>query len=391
MGKLLTWNIDIFKAMHLYEGKVAQAVLWIPFLFFAVGVIFASKYMSEYLVAWTARKKIKQSVAGALILATVTSLPETTIALTMGASGFPQQSFANTIGGNSYYLFLFALISLIFIRRQSFIRVNKWNRILLMIGLSFSCILFLTFIPQHFTVESLNALRFLAYTIPGINISWVLLLFALSYILTIFFFLRQNKKEPVTYDKNLIAQYDEEDETTEKELKNHLTIKQLLIFFIVAIVVLVSFSFCLSLIMGVVPHTYHIPETSAGGLLLSFVTNMPETISTFTLLKMGKNNIAFGGLVGSILYNNVINFFGDIAFQGDGVLNHIISHDQDYLQYFMLTLMQFVLIVLTRLTIQRQVVRHRKIYIFLNLIIILIFISIWAVNLTVIAAITPLP
>ena len=142
--------------------------------------------------------------------------------------------------------------------------------------------------------------------------------------------------------------------------------------------------------MGVVPHAYHIPETSMGGLLLSLLINMPETISTFTLLKMGKNNIAFGGLAGSILYNNVINFFGNIAFQGDRVLNHIILYDQDYLQYFMLILMQFVLVVLTRLTIQRQVVRHRKVYIFLNLVIILIFTSIWAVNLMVIAAITPL-
>ncbi|AHI58420.1 hypothetical protein P344_05505 [Spiroplasma mirum ATCC 29335] len=75
-------------------------MLWIPFLFFAVGVIFAFKYMSEYLVAWSARKKIKQSAADALILATVTSLPETRIALTMGwGSGFSHQSFTNTIEG----------------------------------------------------------------------------------------------------------------------------------------------------------------------------------------------------------------------------------------------------------------------------------------------------
>ncbi|AGM25986.1 cation:H+ antiporter [Spiroplasma syrphidicola EA-1] len=379
---IYAWNVDLFKKMGLYDGPIAQGLVWLIFLLLAGGVIFSAIKMAGFLVAFTARKNIGQSLAGGLILAIITSLPELTIAFTMGASNTPQFSFGNTLGANSFFMTIFALGSLIFLKKHKFNKINKFYSNLLFEFAFFSALILLAFLPNLLYPNNKVLIPFLSLTIPGIEMSWLLISIAIIYftVITISIVKEKNKTK-----NNLTLEFEITDDLiSEKDYKNHLTIKKITCLFILFTILLVFLAFSLSLTADILPHVYGIPETSVGGIILSFVTNCPELTSTFVLLKNNKKKIAFGGLIGSLNFNLVINFFADLAFRQNGSLNHIIYNNPYYLQYSILTILQFILMFFTFSTTTKAVQTNKKWYISINVLIILTYIIVWTLILTIV-------
>ncbi|AGM26433.1 cation:H+ antiporter [Spiroplasma syrphidicola EA-1] len=379
---LFSWNIDFFKKLGLYDGPVAQGVVWLIFLVLAAGVVFSAIYLSNFLIAYTARKNIGQSLAGGIILAIITSLPELTIAITMGANDRPEFSLGNTIGSNSYYMALFALASLIFIKRQKFVKINKFHWSLLIEALVFMTILFLAFLPNSFGLDANALLPFLTATIPGIKMSWLWLVFLLSYITLIVVVIYRQRKR-MKHQPGLEFHIEPEHHE-EKDFKHHLSVKMIAIIFAGLAFLLVFLAFALSITADILPHVYGIPETSVGGLILSFVTNCPELATTFVMFKKNKRMIAFGGLVGSLNFKIVINFFTDLAFRPTGSLGHVTGNDPYFLQYSALMLLQLVMLWLTFATITKKVQHNKPAYIAINVSIIATYVITWILLLLLI-------
>lgn len=255
-------------------------------------VVFLSIKLSEFVDLLDKRTSVSGAFLGGILLAAVTSLPElfTSITATLFVKS-NQFVIGNILGSNLFNMALFFVIYGICFKKVIDAKVNKCH----VFSLAVSGLMYVTVIVAAFVFDKNHWL-----------FGWFNPLSILILVLYVFSIVKTPKEEEAEL---------EEDE----EVDTRLTVKQIIVLFILLSVLLIGASigltYCVDWIVSCYPA---IGETFGGALFLGIATSLPEMTATITLCRKRNFNAAVGDIVGSSVFNFFILFVADVLSFGIG-------------------------------------------------------------------------
>lgn len=254
-----------------------EALAIILYVLLAGAVIFFSVKLSDYVDLLDKKTKISGAFLGGILLAAITSLPELFTSLTATVIlPVPDNHYVlgNILGSNAFNLILFVIIFGIFFKKMVDSKVSKGNLVTILI----TTVLYI-----------ITTLASLIFDGKGLLWGWfnpLSLAVVAVYIVSI-----------------LVTPKEEESEN--KETDSQLTVKQIIIRFIIFSILLIAASIGVTYVVDWVASLFNIGATIGGALFLGIATSLPELTSTFNLCRKKNFNAAYGNILGS----GVFNFF----------------------------------------------------------------------------------
>ncbi len=257
------------------------------YLILAGMVIFLSIKLADYVDLIDKKTNLSGAFIGGVILAAVTSLPELFTSISaVTVVKQPNMVIGNILGSNIFNLTILGVLIIIFAKRFSKATVG------------FSHFKTTVFTMLMFVLMFVSV--YLGYDMSFFNISIYSILIIIMYSLSIRFMAGDSSSE------------DGED-------KSSLTLKQIIIRFIIMAVLLVCSSIAITYVTDKLAKELNLGATLAGALFLGIATSLPELTSCFALAR--KNN--FNACVGNVLGSGVFNFFilaiADLLYRGGSV------------------------------------------------------------------------
>ncbi len=249
--------------------------LIIMYVVFAVALCFLSKKLADYVDALDKKTNISGAFIGGVLLAAVTSLPElfTSISATILLPDSASLVVGNILGSNLFNIAILGLCFILFFKKFIDGTFEFKSHFTVIIG---TCFIYAIVSYGLLASEKLQP-------ILG-PINFLALLILIVYGITIFLQPKEaeGEKEEDTYN---------------------LTIKQVIIRFIICAVVLVGVSILITYNTDAIADKFGIDQTTAGAIFLAVATSLPELVSSLALCKKGNWNAAVGDIVGSCLFN----------------------------------------------------------------------------------------
>lgn len=252
-------------------------------------VVFLSVKLGDYVDLIDKKTDLSGAFIGGVILAAVTSLPElfTSIsAVTIVRQ--PDMVMGNILGSNIFNMTILGAIMIIFAKKfaGSIVGVSHFKTTLFTLGL-----FALMTLPVYFGFE-LSFLNISIYTIIIIAV----------YVLSIRFMAGDDTQE-------------------EGEDYSDLTLKQIVVRFVVMSVLLVASSVAITYVTDRLATDLNLGATLAGALFLGIATSLPELTSCFTLARKNNFNACVGNVLGSGVFNFCILAVADIIYRKGSVYN----------------------------------------------------------------------
>ena len=249
--------------------------LIIMYVVFAVALCFLSKKLADYVDALDKKTNISGAFIGGVLLAAVTSLPElfTSISATILLPSSASLVVGNILGSNLFNIAILGLCFILFFKKFIDGTFEFKSHFTVIIG---TCFIYAIVSYGLLANDKLQP-------IVG-PINFLALLILIVYGITIFLQPKEaeGEKEEDTYN---------------------LTIKQVIIRFVICAVVLVAVSVLITYNTDAIATKFNINQTTAGAIFLAIATSLPELVSSIALCKKGNWNAAVGDIVGSCLFN----------------------------------------------------------------------------------------
>ena len=279
----------------------------------AVCVVFLSIKLANYVDLIDKKTDLSGAFIGGVILAAVTSLPElfTSISAVLFVKQ-PDLVMGNILGSNLFNMCIFGGAALI--AAKSLCKST--------IGNSHLKTTVITFVM--FAIMLLPVVFKKDYTVVGISVYSIILL--VLYACSIKFMAGDSAE-------------------TEGEDTSDLTLKQIIIRFIIMAVLLVTASIFITVAADHLSEEFNLGKTVGGALFLGVATSLPELTSSIALIRKGNFNACAGNVMGSGVFNFCIISVADILYRGGSVY---ISNDKSssYLNIFGLVATAVVGIIL---------------------------------------------
>lgn len=273
-------------------------MIFILYLILAITVVILSIIVSKYVDLIEKNSSLSGAFIGGIILSAVTSLPElfTSISSTVWLKK-PGLCFGNILGSDLFNLTIMAFMVLIFSSKYKVAKISESHLV---------TIILLIFI---YGILSLNMLGITNFNILTVNITSIIIF--IMYIIGV----KAMAKENGDCD-NFEEEIEEEVAITAK-----LTLKQIVIRFIIASALLVIASILITYVTDLISIKLKLGAGLAGALFLGIATSLPELTSSISLARMENFNMVTGNIVGSNLFNFLILFIADVLYLGDGIYN----------------------------------------------------------------------
>ena len=277
-------------------------MMWVGiYAVLAVCVVFFSIKLANYVDLIDKKTDLSGAFIGGVILAAVTSLPElfTSISAVLFVKQ-PDLVMGNILGSNLFNMCIFGGAALI--AAKSLCRST--------IGSSHFKTTVITFIM--FSIMLLPVVFKKDYTVVGISVYSIILL--VLYACSIKFMAGDSAE-------------------SEGEDNSDLTLKQIIIRFVIMAVLLVVASIFITIAADHLSEEFNLGKTVGGALFLGVATSLPELTSSIALIRKGNFNACAGNVMGSGVFNFCIISIADILYRGGSVY---ISKDKSssYLNIF---------------------------------------------------------
>lgn len=285
--------------------------VWFLYVICLVITVFASNKLAEYIDALDKKTKISGAFLGGILLAGVTSLPELITSITAAIMKEPEMTLGNILGSNLFDIAIIGVLMLVFVRRCLDKKVSKSNVI--------TCI-FTLFVAILILICSVFNLKLV---IPYINVNILTPIILILYVIALWFSQKTEDDEiPAENieDKKQENQNSSDESSSavpEKSVVNKaetLPVKQIVVRFVAFAIVLIGISVGMTYLVENIATTYNLGRGLAGALFLGVATSLPEIISSFTLVRLGNFDSAFGNIVGSCLFNFGVIAIADIVY-----------------------------------------------------------------------------
>lgn len=267
----------------MFDNLPSFALL-IIYAVLAVGIVFFSKKLADYVDALDKKTKISGAFIGAVLLAAVTSLPElfTSISATILIDDGADLVIGNILGSNLFNLAIIGVALILFFRLFSKNKIEYKTQYIVISA----CLLIFGIVAYGILAPS-NAQPILG------PINFIAILIFVIYGLAIYF-------QPKSKD-------DEEGEEEKEDPLPNLSVKQVGVrFALFAILLVVTSVFITYVTDSISTKLFNGDDTIAGAIFLAIATSLPELTSTFVLCKKGNFNAALGDITGSCLFNFLI-------------------------------------------------------------------------------------
>ena len=258
----------------------------LSYLIVATIVVWLSIKLSTFVDLLDKKTNLSGALLGGILLAATTSLPEFFTSFT--ATVLVRNNslvMGNILGSNLFNMVLFSIIYLFFFKKLVDKKVDKAHLFTMsIIGLLYTTVICASFIFDFNKIlwGWFNPLSILIVVLYAINI-W---------------------KTPKEEDDK------EEEEMDEKE--SNLTVKQIVLLFIIFALALIGASIGITYLTNWVVEVYGFGATFGGALFLGVATSLPELTATINLSKRGNINAAYGNIIGSISFNFCILSVSDL-------------------------------------------------------------------------------
>lgn len=249
------------------------------YIFLAAVVVFVSIKLADYVDLLDKKTKLSGAVIGGILLAAVTSLPElfTSISAVLIVRQ-PSMVIGNILGSNLFNVAAVGAVLLIFVRSYNRAEVGRYHLFTI------------------FGTLVMFALVALAMFLDEPKLGWISMLSPIMLVVYALFIWKMPKVE----------------EPNGNESDNPLTVKQIVIRFSIAAVILIGASIAITYVSDIVAENLQLGKTFAGALLLGLTTSLPEVVSTFALCRKRNFNAAFGNIFGSNMFNFMILVVADL-------------------------------------------------------------------------------
>ncbi|MBR5536105.1 MAG: hypothetical protein IKU60_05600 [Clostridia bacterium] len=228
-------------------------------------------------------KKTNMSGAfiGGVILAAVTSLPEMITSISAVALGNPGLIIGNVLGSDVFNLCIFGSLTLIAVSafRKSTVGTSHFKVLICTV---------LAYLTTGFVLFS-----GLDTTFPGVSINVASVIIVILYAISCKFMAT-------------------DDSESDNEDDNDLTVKQVVVRFVLCALGLVVASIVITKITDMIDSQYNLGASLAGALFLGVATSIPELTSSIALVRKGNFNAMTGNVVGSNMFNYIIFSVADI-------------------------------------------------------------------------------
>lgn len=256
---------------------------WLFVIYFALagGIVFLSKKLADYVDALDKKTKISGAFIGAVLLAAVTSLPElfTSVSATILLPDSADLVIGNILGSNLFNIAVLGVAFVIFFVMISKSKVQyKTQFIVIAATLAIYGVIAYGIMAPETAQPKVGPINLLVLLIFGLYIAAILL-------------------EPKNKD---------DDEEEKEDPLPKLSVKQVVIRFIICAVLLVAVSIFITYTTDELSVKLDMNKTVGGAIFLAIATSLPELTSTFVLCKKGNFDAALGDITGSCLFNFMI-------------------------------------------------------------------------------------
>ena len=243
------------------------AVLIIIYLALAAAICFLSKKLADYVDALDKKTKISGAFIGAVLLAAVTSLPElfTSISATILLPDSANLVVGNILGSNLFNLAIIGFAMILFFKLFSKAKFEFKSHFTVLIG-----VFVIYGITAYGLLGSKSIQPIFAENGYLSSINWLAILILVVYGITIFF---QPKESEEDDDEEKVDPYKD------------ITLKQVVIRFIICAVLLVGASILITYDTDAIATKFSLDATLAGAIFLAIATSLPELVTSIVAAK----------------------------------------------------------------------------------------------------------
>ncbi|SFM18337.1 cation:H+ antiporter [Salibacterium qingdaonense] len=298
--------------------------------------------MSTYANQISQHTKIGGLVAGTMLLAAATSLPELTATVSAGIIGNADIAVGNGLGSIIFNIFFLFLLDVHFRRHRLFLNVSDHHLYTGIIGLllcAITCGGMILHLPLSLLWISLISVLVTAVYAAGM---WYI-----------------SQKQTITQGSSAAS-------SSVETIYVPRTVQKFIFF---AAVIFVSGS-ALSVSGDIMADTTGISATAVGSILVATATSIPDAVSVYVALRLANVNLAVGTILGSNAFNVLMTAIGDLFYTKGSIWNDTSN------QTIIIAAAGFVLTGLVMAIIKRDHTRNTLTYIVPSLIIVTSYIVI---------------
>lgn len=313
-------------------------MIYLIYIILALIVIWFSIKAADYVDLLDKKTNISGAFIGGVLLAAITSLPEfftsLSAALILDNS---ELVLGNILGSNIFNLATLGIVLIVFLKVFIKDKISDNH-----------------YMTSLFVLLTNVALFFPVYFSKDFNVFNISLV---SIIILIFYFV----------SLKFMANDNTEVESEEDNCK--LSIKQIVVRFILASIGLVIASIFITYVTEIISEKLNLSASLSGALFLGIATSLPEVTSVIALAKKSKFNLVVGNIIGSNMFNLFIICVTDILYIGKSVYHTTDAQTRLLLLFgFISTIFASILLLFKKMDN-----KNKAVYIILNLVIIIVY------------------
>ncbi len=270
-------------------------MIYILFIAAAIITVITAVKLSTYADVIGERTKLGGMMAGVLLLAGATSLPEVTTSITAIVVNNPDIAVSNVFGSNLFNLFILAAVDLVY-RRKRILQAADSSHL----ATAVLCIVM--------TASMAAVMVFpIGFSVLGIGVEMLLLAFLYAGGMIVISRTGSNLT-PLSADEP-------------EPQHNAISLRHAKRGFAVAAVIILAAGSALSVTGDLIAQATGISSSFVGAFLIAGATSLPELVTVIVAIQLANHSMALGNILGSNVFNMLILIIIDAVYRGGPVLS----------------------------------------------------------------------
>ncbi|TFE00548.1 sodium:calcium antiporter [Jeotgalibacillus salarius] len=306
---------------------------WLYISIFIISAIisaYSAIHLSRHADTISKQTKLGGFLAGTLLLAVATSLPELTTTVSASVIGNADIAVGNGLGSIIFNTLVLFVLDIYFRKKRLFLSASHTHVYTGMIAL------LLCVVTAIGLITSFNISLF--------NIGLTSLIVTLIYVFGMWF-ISKTQEEP-----------EPSEEIPPTKLSDNPSIRHAVKRFVIYAIAIFIFGSALSLSGDAISQSTGISATVVGSVLVALATSLPDAMGVFMALRLGNVNMAIGAILGSNVFNILVIAIGDV-FYFEGSIWRDTSNELIYI-----SIVGFLLTVLVMVIVKRDHTRNNFTY-----------------------------
>ncbi|WP_440898486.1 sodium:calcium antiporter [Bacillus daqingensis] len=270
-------------------------MIYILFIAAAIITVITAVKLSTYADVIGERTKLGGMMAGVLLLAGATSLPEVTTSITAIVVNNPDIAVSNVFGSNLFNLFILAAVDLVY-RRKRILQAADSSHLS-------------TAVLSIVMTASMAAVMVfpIGFSVLGIGVEMLLLAFLYAGGMIVISRAGSNLT-PLSADEP-------------EPQHNAISLRHAKRGFAVAAVIILAAGSALSVTGDLIAQATGISSSFVGAFLIAGATSLPELVTVIVAIQLANHSMALGNILGSNVFNMLILIIIDAVYRGGPVLS----------------------------------------------------------------------